>query len=126
VDDNDLCNTNTSKSRREYGETSLVISLHRDQGEGAYWYVGNNSVGVSTGLALQRQSPYAKIILSEGLCMRTAPKKPTESLCSHFLDQEYVELADRPKAKWETELPYCNFYCKTGWLQEVSDADSTG
>ncbi len=40
-----------------------------------------------------------------------------------YTDKEYVLLAEEPKKKWETELPYYDFYRRTGWIQEVREGN---
>jgi sarcosine oxidase / L-pipecolate oxidase len=84
-----------------------------------YAIVGGGCMGVSTALALQRESPNAKIILFEGAETKTASKDTGKIIRTPYTDEGYVSLAEEAKGKWETELPYRNFYRKTGWIQVV-------
>ena len=84
-----------------------------------YAVVGGGVMGVSATLALQRESPNAKIIIFEGEETKTASKGIWKIIRTPYMDKEYVLLAEEAKKKWETELPYCNFYRRTGWIQEV-------
>ena len=84
-----------------------------------YAVIGGGVMGVSAAFALQRKSPSARIIIFEGEEMRTASKGICKIIRTPYLDKEYTLLAGEAKQKWETELPYYKFYCRTGWVQEV-------
>jgi glycine/D-amino acid oxidase-like deaminating enzyme len=84
-----------------------------------YAIVGGGCIGVSIALALQREWPNAKIILFEGSETKTASKDTSKIIRTPYMDEEYVSLAEEAKEKWETKLPYRNFYRKTGWIQVV-------
>lgn len=74
---------------------------------------------VSAALTLQKESPNARIIVFEGEEIMTASKGICKIICVPYKDDEYAMLAEEGKKKWETELPYCNFYRQSGWIQEV-------
>lgn len=76
-------------------------------------------MGVSAALALRRGSPSAKIIIFEGDEMKTASKGICKIIRTPYIDKNYILLAEEAKKRWESELPYCNFYRRTGWIQEV-------
>ena len=84
-----------------------------------YAVIGGGVMGVSAALALQRESPSAKIIIFEGEEMKTASKGICKIIRTPYMDKEYAMLAEEAKKKWETELPYYSFYRRTGWIQEV-------
>ena len=78
-----------------------------------YAIVGGGRIGVSTALALQRESPNAKIILFEGSETKTASKDGLKSIRIPYRDEEYVSLARESEGKWKNEFPFCNFYRQT-------------
>lgn len=84
-----------------------------------YVIVGGGCMAFSAALALQRESPNAKIIIFEGSETATASKGICRIIRTPYVDNEYVLLAEEAKKKWETELPYRNFYRRTGWVQVV-------
>ncbi|KAF1962895.1 FAD dependent oxidoreductase [Byssothecium circinans] len=84
-----------------------------------YIIVGGGCMAFSAALALQRESPNAKIIIFEGSETATASKGICRIIRTPYMDNEYVLLAEEAKKKWETELPYRNFYRRTGWVQVV-------
>ena len=84
-----------------------------------YAVVGGGVMGVSAALALRRGSPSAKIIIFEGDEMKTASKGICKIIRTPYIDKNYILLAEEAKKRWESELPYCNFYRRTGWIQEV-------
>ena len=94
--------------------TKFDLQTHFD-----YAIIGGGIMGVSAALALQREWPRAKIIIFEGEKTRTASKGICKIIRTPYMDKDYVLLAEEAKKKWETELPYCNFYRRTGWIQEV-------
>ncbi|PVI06449.1 FAD dependent oxidoreductase [Periconia macrospinosa] len=88
-----------------------------------YAIVGGGVMAISTALALQRDSPNAKIVVFEGLETTTASKGICKIIRTPYIDKEYVSLAAEAKRKWETELPYREFYRQTGWVQVVRGDD---
>ena len=85
-----------------------------------YAIVGGGSMGVSVALALQKHSRQAKVILIKGKARSAASKGMCRIIRTPYMDNEYVRLAESAKEKWENELPYCNHYRRTGWVQEVN------
>ena len=94
--------------------TEVDLQNHFD-----YAVIGGGVMGVSAALALQRESPSAKIIIFEGEEMKTASKGIWRIIRTPYIDKEYAMLAEETKKKWETEPPYYSYYRRTGWTQEV-------
>ena len=95
-----------SKSRQSaIMSTKFGLQNHFD-----YTVVGGGVMGVSAALTLQRESPSAKSIVFEGDEMKTASKDICKIICTLYMDKDYVLLAEEMKKRWETELPYYNFY----------------
>lgn len=80
-------------------------------------------MAVSAALALQEESPTAKVTLLEGLEKTTASKAPSKCVRTPYVDEGYVLLAQRAEELWKTKLPYSKFYRQTGWIQVVRGDD---
>jgi glycine/D-amino acid oxidase-like deaminating enzyme len=64
-----------------------------------YAIIGGGCMGVSTALALQRESPNARIILFEGSETKTASKDNYKIIRTPYMDEEYVSLARESERK---------------------------
>lgn len=84
-----------------------------------YAIVGGGCMAVSAALALQREFRTAKIIIFEGSQTTTASKGIHRIIRTPYIDHEYVVLAEKAKTRWETEMPYRDFYRRTGWIQVI-------
>jgi len=84
--------------------------------------VGGGCMGISTVLELQQRSPHARYLLFEGSHETTSSKGLRKIIRACYHDPQYATLATRAQLMWETKYPYCNFYTRTGWVQEVDGA----
>ncbi len=96
-----------------------------------YAVVGGGVMGVSAALALRRGSPSAKVIIFEGDEMKKASKGICKIIRTPYIDKNYILLAEEAKKRWESELPYCNFYRRitrerviSGYYESISDISS--
>lgn len=91
-------------------QTVSTLTILNMQNQYDFAVIGGGCFGVSTALALQREWLNAKIILFEGSETKTASKAFWKTIRTPYFDEEYVLLAGEAKEKWETLLPYCEFY----------------
>ncbi|KAI0526163.1 FAD dependent oxidoreductase [Xylaria bambusicola] len=96
-----------------------MLTKFEQQNHFDYVIVGGGCMAFLAALALQRESPNAKVIIFEGSETAIASKGICKIIRTLYMDNEYVLLAEEAKKKWKTELPYRNFYRWTGWVQVV-------
>ena len=70
-----------------------------------YAVVGGGVTGVSAALALQRESPNAKIIIFEGNEMKTASKGICKIIRTPYMDKDYIQLAEEAKKRLGDRAP---------------------